>query len=804
MSAQTRKAFADILRRKARATVVFFAIAIPVAGLTAVGVAGNSLSAAYSFTVSATNTGDVAVITDRGGSALVRALATRPRIGAVQDATVLDTQWHVVAAPGYVDLRIVGYGNSRGPALQTFQLVTGRLPRAGEIVMEYGDLGLQRFRIGDGVTVDTATGPRSLRVVGLARTPGIDPAVSGQAVAYMSPSALDRLPAFRYGLGSVQRQPFRIHQISLRLTNPAAYQSVVHSLAPVFRQHDTTVLGLLPPATASSLTQLQGVLALVRVLLAVAVLLAAILVMNSVSALVVGQASVIGTMKALGATTMRIARGYALTLFILAATATAVGFAGGLLVGDQVASTAAASIPLAPGGLVVSRTTVAVAILVGLVMPFLAAALPLWAGTRITVREALADWGVTAQGVGRRGARRLFRSSPLRWPQTALLPLRGLFRRPWRSLGSIAAVAVAATSFFVVESLAASVNQSIGVVWASFHADVEVYVGSGNSYRQLTALLRHVPDIRRIERVGWFGSQTPWGKAAVWGIEPTSTIHHAQITGGRWFRPGESRVCLASDDLAARGRLTLGSTIDVQGPGGQRSERCIVIGTVHEPVDSLGQIGAVDMPVNDLYRLEGAHARGLGDYTNRVLIEAADRTPRTVAALARAIDAIGRRAQAAGKQGPIAEVFTYASEVTRHQRSFAPVYLLLAAVAALVAAVGGLGLADALAGSVFERRHEIGLLRSLGASGGRIAAVFCIEGAALSLLAWLLAAAAGVPLSYLFVQLFRRNVMPIEFHFDPLALAVMVAVTLAVAFAASLFPSRHAASLRAADLLRTE
>jgi putative ABC transport system permease protein len=806
VSAQTRKSIADVVRRKAHSVVIFLAILIPVAGLTAVSVADDSLSSAYAFTVSRHgNKQDVVVVVDRADRSLLAAIARRPNVAGEQAATVLDTQWHVQAAPGHVDFKITGYPDPRRVPLSPFQLVAGRYPGPGEIVMEYGDLGLQRFRVGQRVSVDTARGTASLRVAGIARTPGSNPAINGIGVGYMSSRALDRLPAYGFTPGPVQRQPFRSHEISLHLRDASAYQATAQALGPLFRAHRATVLAVFPPGQNAPVGQLKGILSLARVLVAVALLLAVILVMSAVTALVAGQASVIGTMKALGATRARIVRGYAMTVLVYGLAATPIGIGLGVLIGGKLASSMAASIPLAPGPLVVSAAAIGLALAVGIALPLLAALPVLWLGTRISVHQALSDWGVASVEAGQPARlTRVLAPRRGRMPQTVGLGLRGLFRKPWRAAISIVTIAVAAASFLAVASLASSVNASIGSVWGSFQADVEVYVGGDTSYRQISLIIAHVPNVRRIERVGWFGSQTAWGKVGVWGIEPASRLHRSRVTSGRWFRPGESRVCLVSDDLAARAGLHVGSTITVPGPGGARSLRFTVIGTVHESVDDLSQVGTIDMPVNDLYRLEGAPVSRIGDYTNRVLVQAVDRSPVSVDRLTRAIDAIGRRAIATGKQGPIAEVFAFHDEVVRHQRSFLPVYLLLVAVALLVAGMGSLGLADALTASVVERRRDIGLLRSLGASGRRVATVFWIEGAALSLIAWIVAAAAGVPLADLFVQLFRRRVMPTDFHFDPLSLALMVVVTLALASVATILPARRAAAMRTAELLRTE
>jgi len=733
LSAQGRKSISDVLRRKAHSIVIVLVILIPVGGFTAVSVAGDSLSSAYAFSVGTHgNRQDTVIAVDRSDPALLTAIARMHNVAAAQVATVVQTQWHVAAAPGHVAFTIVGYPDPGHVPLTPFQLIAGRYPGTGEIVMEYGDKGLQPVGLGDRVTVDTARGIVSLRVVGIARTPGTDPATTGSGSGYMSTAALDRIPAHQFVPGAVPRQPFRSQEITLDLHSPAAYQATVRALAPVMGAEHATVLAVFPPAHGAPLDQLMGILSLVRVLLAVALVLAAILIMNAVSALVAQQTTVIATMKALGATRAVVVKGYATTVFIYSLIATPLGIALGIAAGGGVASAMERSIPLAPGPAVVAPGAVALALLVGLAVPLLAALVPLWLGTRVSVKEALAGWGVASVEAKTRAHASRPRTARLAHiPQTVWLGLRGLFRKPWQAAISIVTVAIAAACFLVVQSLASSVSGSIGSVWGGFQADTEIYVGDQGSFPQISALLAHIPNIARIERVGWFGSETRWGKVSVWGIEPDSHIYRPHLTSGRWLGPRDSQVLLVSDDLAARAHLHTGSTISVPGPGGARTMTFTVIGTVHEPVDDLSQVGAINMPVNDLYRLEGASAARIGNYANRVLVRAVDRSPAAVDRLTRAIDTAGSSA-GLGRQGPIGEVFSFHDEVVRQQRKLLPIYALLLVVAIIVAAVGTLGLTDALGASVLERRRDIGLLRSLGATGRRVAAVFWIEGAALS------------------------------------------------------------------------
>jgi ABC-type lipoprotein release transport system permease subunit len=559
-----------------------------------------------------------------------------------------------------------------------------------------------------------------------------------------------------------------------------------------------------PPEQGAPLKQLRGIFSLVRVLLAVALLIAGILLLNTITALVTEQAAIIGTMKALGATRVRIVRGYLTTVAIYSAVATPLGLIAGIAVGRFLTSHLAAAIPLATGPFTLPPAVIGLGVAVGFGVPAVAALIPLWLGTRISVRDALAAWGVAsveAAPAGRiaRLMGRLARTT--RASQTFWLGLRGLFRKPWRAALSIATVSIAAMSFMVVESMAASVSGTIAAVWGNFDADVEVYVGEPHSATKVGSMLSAVPGVGRTERVGWMGVPSTWGKLALWGVEPDSRLYHGRLTGGRWFTAQDTDVVVLDDQMAARAGLRVGSTLPLTAPGGRRAASWTVIGTIHESVDDLSQSGSAVVPVNQFYEFAGAAAGQRGDYTDRLLVQARDRSPAGVDRLTRAIDGAGRAA-APGRDGPIAEVFTFHDEVTRHQRNFTPLYALLIAVAVIVATVGVLGLADALGSSVVERQKDIGLLRSLGASGRRVAEVFWIEGLAIGSIAWLLACLAGIPMAYLFVGLFQRRVMPVDFRFEPVTFAAVLAATLAIATLASVGPALRAASLRAVNLLR--
>jgi putative ABC transport system permease protein len=125
--------------------------------------------------------------------------------------------------------------------------------------------------------------------------------------------------------------------------------------------------------------------------------------------------------------------------------------------------------------------------------------------------------------------------------------------------------------------------------------------------------------------------------------------------------------------------------------------------------------------------------------------------------------------------------------------TFTALLLGLGAVALLV---GGIGVANTMVISVLERRAEIGLRRSLGATKGQVRTQFVTE----SLLLSLLGGAAGVVLGYLVTGLYSvtqhwPTVVPLW------ALAGGVVATVLIGAIAGLYPAVRAARLAPTEAL---
>ncbi len=133
--------------------------------------------------------------------------------------------------------------------------------------------------------------------------------------------------------------------------------------------------------------------------------------------------------------------------------------------------------------------------------------------------------------------------------------------------------------------------------------------------------------------------------------------------------------------------------------------------------------------------------------------------------------------------------------------------LLLCGAAALV--VGLFLIYNALAVSVAERRHEIGVLRGLGATRGQIVRLFAGEAALLGLIGSLLGIPLGLAIARLGLEpmqgvlsrlFFTLDAGGVEISADQVVLAVGAGV--ATALAAALVPALLAARERPADAVR--
>lgn len=132
------------------------------------------------------------------------------------------------------------------------------------------------------------------------------------------------------------------------------------------------------------------------------------------------------------------------------------------------------------------------------------------------------------------------------------------------------------------------------------------------------------------------------------------------------------------------------------------------------------------------------------------------------------------------------------------------IFALFDTIAVIVALVGLLGLSNMLAAEVLERRKEIGILRSLGATGRQIGLIFWVEGLALACIAWIPGFLLAIPASYAMIGIFNADIQPILLAFNPLVIPLTLLFIVIVSFTASFGPAFRASRLRIDDILRYE
>ncbi len=122
--------------------------------------------------------------------------------------------------------------------------------------------------------------------------------------------------------------------------------------------------------------------------------------------------------------------------------------------------------------------------------------------------------------------------------------------------------------------------------------------------------------------------------------------------------------------------------------------------------------------------------------------------------------------------------------------------MMLLTLAALLAS--GLAVSAAMAATILERRHEVGLMKSLGASNSSVASLFLTEAGLLAIAGGLIGFAAGTVLAHRIGQ----NVFGSAIGVQPVVLAIVILAAVGVTFLASIGAVRKAMKFDPAVVLR--
>jgi putative ABC transport system permease protein len=776
MRALTRKSIADVTRRKLRAGLTILGIAIGVMGLAAIGVASDQLSASFKYSTDASGAADITFYTTPADTALVAALAAQPHVTAVEARVYQPTRWAVPS--GHYPFNVVGVQDFNALRFDKFQVIEGRLPGTGEILLDSGDRAAKPVRVGDTVNLEIRGQTQSLTVSGFARTRGLPNAsIVGFATGYMSQRDAEAL-----------FQSPGVNEFALGVDDAAQAHAVAQQLASYLDMQHVSVLETTVGHDDHGISSVtNGLFGLMRALSIVALLLSVFLLLSTITTLINEQVPIIGVMKTIGAQGGQVMRSYLLSVAIYGVIGTALGLALGVLGGYALVRYFGDLFVVDIGPLNVNPALLLIAALVGIGAPVLAAALPVYFGARITVRQALSGYGLQNGSGERRSIWRVFGFIP----QTVQLGMRGLFRKRTRAALTLLALAISGAAFLAVQTTAYSFNTFLGELLGQYDADVFVGLSRPASLDQIAGTLSNVQGIGRVERLSQAGIQTRWGQGTLTGVETDAQLYHKQVVSGRWFTEGEQNVALVNESAAKKYGVKVGDTISFHDD--LHSATWTVIGIAHDGNNAMG-FGVLLAPANQV----NAFLHLPDDYASGLMVKSTSARQADIDALATRID------DTLSGNGYPAVITTAQQEVDRNQSQFLIIYVLLYVVAGIIALVGAIGLFNTLAMAVLERRREIGILRAMGATGRKVAQVFWTEGVALGVVSWAIAIALGIPIAYGFVQLIGSLLVSVPFAFDPASLVWMLVFVVAVASVASLGPVWGAARVRIAQTLRYE
>ena len=687
-------------------------------------------------------------------------------------------------------------------AIQDFQAmrINKVLPASGAwpppkrtLLIERSSLALLNAQRGDTLTIKLPEGEqRQIQVAGLAHDLNeISAQFTGSANGYITLDTLEWL--------GWSRDFSRLYlTVAEQGDNKEHIQQVVAAVQQRIEKGGYTVYwSFVPEPGKHEFEQfLTPMLLIFGVLGVMSLLLSSFLVVNIIAAILAQQTRQIGVMKTIGAHNGQIIGMYLVTTLIFSGLALLVAIPLGWL-GMRANTTFMAGLMnfdiLTTG---IPLPVLALEIAVGLLVPLLAALYPILRGTRITVREAISDYGLGKGGYGENWLDRLLEqvrglSRPL------LISLRNTFRRKGRLLLTLTTLTLASAIFISVFSVRASLLLTLDDALSYWNYDIGVNLNRPYRADHMEREALTVPGVTAAESWGFWGArrirpgEIDGSDVLLIAPQPNSQMIKPTLLSGRWLLPNdENAVVINTEVLKNEPDLAVGDTLvlDID----ERKESWTVVGIVR------GVLSGPFVYANYPYFAQVTRTVGRA---STLQVSTAEHDATFQERVSKALD---EHFKTIGMTISSAETTSFVREQVITQ--FNVIIIILSVMALLLAVVGGLGLMGTMSINVLERRREIGVMRAIGAGNRAILSIVIVEGVLIGVLSWVLGTLLALPLSKALSDAVGAGFIQaaLSFRFSTGGALLWLLVIVLIAAIASLLPARGAARITVREVLAYE
>jgi putative ABC transport system permease protein len=785
-----RKVLRDVWKNKTRTILVVFAIAVGIFAFSSAFISREVILAEMSTQYQSINPSTISLGVSSFDDSLVRWASHQENISDSQGQSLRLAR--LVQGNNNYSLDLYAFDNYEDMRVNRLILESGTLPlKKREIVFERSAIPLLGLRVGDNVVVELPNGQQhTLKVAGTVHDLKAIPANLWPDIsAYVSTETMEWLGF-----------PHSYNQLELvaadEFDSRAKLETLTNEIKEKLRDKGFTVTSVLvrEPGEHWAQTSMASLVAILSSVGVFSLILSGFLVINTITGILAQQRRQVGIMKAIGATAWQIVGIYLTLVICFGLLALLVALPIGTFLAYFFTSIMAHFLNIDIYQFHVPRQIFILELVIALIVPLVAALVPILNGVRVSAWETISNYGITSRSREGWLGRLLMRIRGL--PRPLLLSIRNTFRRRGRLFMTLGTLTLAGTLFISIVNVRGAMTARLYDVLKMYNFEIILILDRSYGSRMAEHRVEQMPNISQAEARTYTQVQrvkpdgTEGATFSLAGLPPESDFFQPTLLSGRWLQEKDyDKIVLSNELIRNEPDIKSGDEIEIK--VGNDKYKCEVAGIIFTPNDSTAYA-----PFNYVSHIKHSYGQA-----SSVFIKTQEHDISTQSEMVKMLeDHLKTAGIGVSKSITIADIIK--SSVSR--MDFLVRFLLL--MSFMAAAIGGLGLAGTMSLNVLERTREIGVMRSIGATSPMVGGIVVVEGMLIGFISWLLAIPCSIPFSYLFNTIlgYAFYKRPLDFYFSSTGLIIWLIIVIFISIVASLLPARQAMRMSVQETLAYE